>query len=240
MPGSFWQSLFITGHGFWSSLQNVVLGPFLAIISFVCSIGNVPLAAALWHGGSSFGGVVSFVFADLITLPLLGIYRKYFGGRITLRLLARHLGGHERRRAGGRVPVQGVHIAEPARPEVVARTGFEWNYTTILNLIALVGFAVIYWLYRTRDPRRGEPVREGPDLRHAGGEGQRGCHGRARRRALLVLLRRLPRCLLERNHRRFRPKHEGVMSSLITTTPSTRCGWPTLRTGSRPRKTPPG
>src|SRR5436305_1913748 len=137
VPGSFWQSLFLTGHGFWSSLQNVVLGPFLAIISFVCSIGNVPLAAALWHGGSSFGGVVSFVFADLITLPLLGIYRKYFGGRITVRLLAvmwavMSVGG-----LAVEYLFKAVHIADPARPQVVARTGFEWNYTTILNLIAL-------------------------------------------------------------------------------------------------------
>ena len=92
VPTAFWQSLFLTGHGFWSSLENVVLGPFLAIISFVCSIGNVPLAAALWQGGISFGGVVSFVFADLITLPLLLIYRKYFGAAITVRLLVDVLG----------------------------------------------------------------------------------------------------------------------------------------------------
>jgi len=151
VPGGFWQSLFITGHGFWSSLQNVVLGPFLAIISFVCSIGNVPLAGALWHGGSSFGGVVSFVFADLITLPLLLIYRKYFGGAITLRLLGILWAVMS---AGGLAVeylFKAVQISEPSRPEVVARTGFEWNYTTVLNLIALVGFAVIYWLYRTRD-----------------------------------------------------------------------------------------
>ncbi|WP_140686982.1 permease [Mycolicibacterium hodleri] len=70
VPTSVWQSLFLTGHGFWSSLENAVLGPLLAILAFVCSIGNVPLAAALWVGGISFGGVISFVFADLITLPL--------------------------------------------------------------------------------------------------------------------------------------------------------------------------
>jgi hypothetical protein len=150
VPGSFWQSLFLTGHGFWSSLQNVVLGPLLAIISFVCSIGNVPLAAALWHGGSSFGGVVSFVFADLITLPLLGIYAKYYGRAITLRLLGvlwviMSIGG-----LATEYLFRAVQISEPARPSVVARTGFEWNYTTVLNLLALVALAVIYWLYRTR------------------------------------------------------------------------------------------
>ncbi len=151
VPGSFWQSLFLTGHGFWSSLQNVVLGPFLAIISFVCSIGNVPLAAALWHGGSSFGGVVSFVFADLITLPLLGIYRKYYGGRITVRLLVvmwavMSVGG-----LAVEYLFRAVHISAPGRPHVVAHTGFEWNYTTVLNLIALAGLTAIYWLYRSRD-----------------------------------------------------------------------------------------
>ena len=88
VPAWFWRSLFWTGHGFASSLENVVLGPLLAIISFVCSVGNVPLAAALWQGGISFGGVVSFVFADLITLPLLSIYRTYFGTAITVRILA--------------------------------------------------------------------------------------------------------------------------------------------------------
>src|SRR5438874_4128073 len=88
VPVSVWNDVFLTGHGFWTSLQNVIVGPFIAIISFVCSVGNVPLAAALWGGGISFGGVISFVFADLITLPLLLIYRKYYGGALTLRLLA--------------------------------------------------------------------------------------------------------------------------------------------------------
>ena len=88
VPVSFWRSLFLTGHGFWSVLENVILGPFLAIISFVCSIGNVPLAAALWSGGIAFGGTVAFVFADLITLPLLLIYRRYYGTRLTIKLLA--------------------------------------------------------------------------------------------------------------------------------------------------------
>ena len=109
-------SLFLTGHGFWSSLENVVLGPFLAIISFVCSVGNVPLAAALWHGGISFGGVVSFVFADLITLPLLAIYRKYFGTAITLRLLATFWATMSVAGLAVEYLFRGVGIPEPARP----------------------------------------------------------------------------------------------------------------------------
>src|SRR5258708_31670640 len=86
VPIHIWNDLFLKGHGFWTSLENVIVGPFIAFISFVCSIGNVPMAAALWHGGISFGGVISFIFADLIALPLVLIYRKYYGTRLTVRL----------------------------------------------------------------------------------------------------------------------------------------------------------
>ena len=87
VPTSVWQAVFVTGHGFWTSLENAVVGPLIAIISFVCSIGNVPLAASLWKGGIAFGGVIAFIFADLITFPLLLIYRRYYGTRLMLRML---------------------------------------------------------------------------------------------------------------------------------------------------------
>src|SRR5204862_7730997 len=82
-----WNDVFLRHHGLLTSVENVVVGPFIALASFVCSIGNVPLAAALWKGGISFGGVISFIFADLIAFPLLLIYRKYYGTRLALRLL---------------------------------------------------------------------------------------------------------------------------------------------------------
>ncbi|MEO8750602.1 MAG: permease, partial [Allobranchiibius sp.] len=151
VPNAFWQSLFLTGHGFWSSLENVVLGPFLAIISFVCSVGNVPLAAALWQGGISFGGVVAFVFADLITLPLLGIYRKYFGTAITVRILGTFWATMSIAGLAVEYLFRVLSIPDPVRPTMVVHTGFQWNYTSILNIIALVAFAVLYWLYRHRD-----------------------------------------------------------------------------------------
>src|SRR5437588_11967612 len=87
VPMGVWNDLFLHGHGFWTTVENVVLGPFIAFISFVCSIGNVPMAAALWHGGISFGGVISFIFADLIAFPLVVIYRKYYGTRLALPLM---------------------------------------------------------------------------------------------------------------------------------------------------------
>ena len=86
VPNSVWNVVFVKGHGVWTTLENAVVGPLVAVASFVCSIGNVPLAAALWHGGISFGGVLAFVFADLITFPLLLIYRRYYGGRQALRI----------------------------------------------------------------------------------------------------------------------------------------------------------
>jgi hypothetical protein len=151
VPPGFWQSIFLTGHGFASSLENVIIGPFLAIISFVCSVGNVPLAAALWQGGISFGGVVSFVFADLITLPLLSIYRKYYGTAITLRILGIFWAVMSIAGLTVEYLFKAIRIPTPGRPSMIVHTGFQLNYTSVLNVLALAGFAVIYWLYRHRD-----------------------------------------------------------------------------------------
>ena len=151
VPQGLWDTVFLHGHGFWTSLENVVVGPFVAIISFVCSIGNVPLAAALWKGGISFGGVISFVYADLITLPLLLIYRKYYGTKITLRLLA--LFWTVMSVAG--LAVEGLFGATGLIPhhrsKAMAPTSFRWDYTTYLNLVFLVVAGVLYWLYRNRE-----------------------------------------------------------------------------------------
>ena len=86
IPDSFWQSLFFTSHPLAAKLWGPIIGPLVAVAAFVCSIGNVPLAAVLWNGGISFGGVVSFIFADLIIVPIIVIYRKYYGTPVALRL----------------------------------------------------------------------------------------------------------------------------------------------------------
>jgi hypothetical protein len=88
VPNRWWADIFIHGHGPWTLLENVTIAPLLAVISFVCSVGNIPLAAALWSHGVAFGGVISFIFADLVTLPLLFIYRRFYGTRAALRLFA--------------------------------------------------------------------------------------------------------------------------------------------------------
>jgi uncharacterized protein len=151
VPVHVWNNVFIHGHGWWTSVENVVVGPFVAIISFVCSIGNVPLAAALWHGGISFGGVIAFVFADLITFPLLLIYRRYYGWRVTLRLLLWFWAVM----AVAGLAVEGLFdvtgLIPRTRPRDIVPTSFQWNYTTFLNLAFLVVAGYLYWLYRNRD-----------------------------------------------------------------------------------------
>jgi uncharacterized protein len=151
VPTSVWRALFVTGHGFWTSVENVVVGPFIAIISFVCSIGNVPLAAALWSGGISFGGVIAFLFADLITFPLLMIYRRYYGTGLMLRMLAVFWALMSTAGLVTEAIFRGAGLVPTYRPVTVAPTRFAWNYTTYLNVIFIVVFAVLYWLYRNRD-----------------------------------------------------------------------------------------
>jgi hypothetical protein len=79
VPNTFWQSFFLTGHPALATLWGPIVGPLVAMISFVCSVGNIPLAAVLWNRGISLGGVIAFIFADLIVLPVLNIYRNYYG-----------------------------------------------------------------------------------------------------------------------------------------------------------------
>jgi uncharacterized protein len=76
VPNSFWQTSYLTGNPALAKIEGPLVGPLVAIGSFACSVSNVPLAAVLWRGGISFGGVVSFIFADLIVLPILDIYRQ--------------------------------------------------------------------------------------------------------------------------------------------------------------------
>ncbi len=150
IPTRWWNVVFLHGHGFWTSVENVVVGPFIAIISFVCSVGNVPLAAALWHGGISFGGVVSFIFADLIAFPLLLIYRRYYGTKLMVKMLAIFWVVM----AAAGLLTEGLfnvaHLVPVRRTTQVVAAHFSWNYTTYLNIVFLAAFGFIYWVYRHR------------------------------------------------------------------------------------------
>jgi hypothetical protein len=151
VPVSVWNAVFLHGHGFWTSVENVIVGPFIAIISFVCSVGNVPLAAALWKGGISFGGVISFIFADLIALPLLLIYRRYYGTRLTLRMLAVFWAVMSIAGLITEGIFRGAGLVPTIRPTQIVPEHFSWNYTSYLNIIFLVLFGVLYWAYRNRE-----------------------------------------------------------------------------------------
>jgi uncharacterized protein len=138
VPDSFWQSFFITGHPLAAKVWGPLIGPVVAIISFVCSIGNVPLAVVLWKGGISFGGVVAFIFADLIIAPILNIYRKYYGPPMAWFLLgtfyvAMATAGYVVELVFGGLGL----IPNPAQAKIPDQ-GVSWNYTTWLNIVFLV------------------------------------------------------------------------------------------------------
>jgi uncharacterized membrane protein YraQ (UPF0718 family) len=143
VPESFWRALFVTDHPLISALWGPIVGPLVAIAGFVCSIGNVPLAAVLWNGGISFGGVVAFIFADLLILPILNIYHRYYGARMAAVLLATFYVAMVG--AGYLVELLfGLTSLTPTRHSARVMTeGVSWNYTTWLNIVFLVLAAVL-------------------------------------------------------------------------------------------------
>ena len=150
VPPAVYSLVFFRGHGFWTDLENVIVGPFLAFISFVCSIGNVPLAAALFHGGFSFGGTVAFIFADLITLPLVLIYAKFYGWRLALRLFFAFWAVMSAAGLAVDYLFRLVGIPLPTRQVQVVSESIDWNYTTGLNIMFLVIGLAAYLTYRNR------------------------------------------------------------------------------------------
>ena len=143
VPESFWHSLFLSDQPTLSAIWGPIIGPFVAILAFVCSIGNVPLAAVLWNGGISFGGVVAFIFADLLVLPILNIYRKYYGMKMTLVLF----GTFYVAMVGAGYLVEILFAATGLIPEhrnaMVMEAGISWNYTTWLNIAFLILTALL-------------------------------------------------------------------------------------------------
>ncbi|MGW4391778.1 permease [Streptomyces sp. NPDC004685] len=143
VPDSFWRTFFFDGHPLAAKLWGPIIGPLVAIASFVCSIGNVPLAVVLWKGGISFGGVVAFIFADLLILPILNIYRKYYGAKMALFLLgtfylAMVIAGYIVEFAFG-----GLGLIPDRADAEIPMGGVRWNYTTWLNIVFLLLAAVL-------------------------------------------------------------------------------------------------
>ncbi|MGZ6827692.1 MAG: YHS domain-containing protein, partial [Mycobacteriales bacterium] len=155
VPAEVFTTVFLSGHGLLTDVENVVLGPLIAFVSFVCSVGNVPLAAALYDNGISFGGTVAFVFADLLALPLVAIYAKFYGRPLATRMFFVFWAVMSTAGLLTDLLFRGGGIAFPHRKHEIAMTHFSWNYTTFLNLAFLVVAAVVYWLYRQRDTAGG-------------------------------------------------------------------------------------
>jgi len=150
VPDRFWRHFFLASHPLASKLWGPLIGPVVAALSFVCSIGNAPLAAVLWNGGISFGGVISFIFADLIILPILVIYRKYYGTKMALFIAASFyttmaLAGYTIEASFGAVGLVPTH-----RTAKVIQASITWNYTSVLNIAFIVlGLALVVRFIRS-------------------------------------------------------------------------------------------
>ncbi|MBK5220968.1 MAG: permease [Thermoleophilia bacterium] len=149
----FFNSLFISDAPGWlNAVENVIIGPLIAVLSFVCSIGNIPLAAVLWSGGISFAGVMAFIFADLIVLPIIAIYRKYYGWAFALRITALMLVTM----IVAALAVDGLFSAfgliptgpRPSREDIFGSV--QLDYKLVLNVLATVLFVALFWLTSRR------------------------------------------------------------------------------------------
>jgi YHS domain-containing protein len=156
------------------TIENVIVGPIIAVLSFVCSVGNVPLAAVLWSGGISFAGVIAFIFADLIVLPIVAAYRKYYGTSFALRItalmfvtmVAAALIVDALFSALGLIPE-----TRPTKSDIFG--SIELDYKLVLNLLASAAFAALFGLTMRRgvtDPVCGMKVDRAKAVRleHAG------------------------------------------------------------------------
>ena len=158
VPDAWWKAVFLTSApGPLRLVENLVVGPIIAGLSFVCSIGNVPVASLLWSGGISFGGVIAFLYGDLLVVPLVAAYRKYYGSRVAFYMT---LGFFLSMVGAGLVVDLLFHAvgwvpAGPRPPSAILHAGFSWNYTTWLNLAALALSGVFVFL-RLRRPEANE------------------------------------------------------------------------------------
>jgi uncharacterized protein len=159
LPMDFFNALFITDAPAWLRIpENVIVGPLVAVLSFVCSVGNVPLAAVLWAGGISFSGVIAFIYADLIVVPILLIYSKYYGLRAAAVISGLMFGAivASSLAVGGLFGLAGLIPDERPPVESITERRVEWNYTTFLNIVFLGVAAALIGLTLRRGAR--DPV----------------------------------------------------------------------------------
>jgi uncharacterized membrane protein YraQ (UPF0718 family) len=154
VPQDFWKTFFLASHPVAATLWGPIVGPLVSVVSFVCSVGNIPLAAVLWNGGISFGGVIAFIYADLIILPIIDIYRKYYGWKVTVFIV----GIFYIAMAGAALVLELLFnllgLIPQQRNSQIIETSITFNYTTVLNIIflAIAAFLVVRFL-RTGGPK---------------------------------------------------------------------------------------
>jgi len=168
VPAEFWQSLFFADDPVLSKIWGPIIGPLIAIASFTCSIGNVPLAAVLWNGGISFGGVVAFIFGDLIVIPILNIYRKYYGTGMGIFLLITFYIAMVLAAFGIEILFGVMGWIPETRNLDVTHAAFSLNYTTVLNALALILAGWLYLRYRrTGGPKMMRNMEKGGCHQHS-------------------------------------------------------------------------
>ena len=164
VPQEWWQAFFFTRDPLISAIWGPIIGPVVSVISFVCSIGNVPLAAVLWNGGISFGSVIAFIFADLIVLPILDIYRKYYGGRVALFLAGIFYVSMVVAAWLIEAVFAALHLIPAERNAQIIEASVQLNYTSVLNVLFLLLAAVLAWRFlRTGGPEMLRMMEAPPD-----------------------------------------------------------------------------
>jgi uncharacterized protein len=159
LPMGFFNDLFVTGASRpVQAIENVLLGPVVACLTFVCSVGNVPLAAVLWGGGISFAGVIAFIYADLLIVPLILIYLRYYGRRVTMRLVGIMFVAMAAAALAVDAIFSAADLIPSARPSIdsIAERAIGWNYTTFLNIVFFAVAAALFSLTLRRGAR--DPV----------------------------------------------------------------------------------
>src|SRR6266699_4667438 len=154
VPQDFWKTFFLTSHPVAATLWGPIVGPIVSVLSFVCSVGNIPLAAVLWNGGISFGGVIAFIYADLLVLPIIDIYRKYYGWKVTGLIVGVFYVAMVLAALLVELLFEALALIPSQRSAQIVETSISFNYTTVLNIIflAIAAFLLVRF-FRTGGPK---------------------------------------------------------------------------------------
>jgi uncharacterized membrane protein YraQ (UPF0718 family) len=154
VPADFWNSFFLVSHPIAAKIWGPIVGPIVAVVSFVCSVGNVPLAAVLWNGGISFGGVIAFIYADLLVLPIIDIYRKYYGWKVTGLIVGVFYVAMVIAALLVELLFEALGLIPSHRAAQIVEMSISFNYTTVLNIIFLaIAALLLVRFFRTGGPK---------------------------------------------------------------------------------------